>query len=111
MDFFEQPRAADMARMVMFLVANGGRATLREWEFHLGYSSRVAAETHEQMEGLGLLAVRRTRPSPRSPIEEIALTKEGEELGRALMAANAPYQRALAKARAQAKKKAPQGDA
>ena len=104
-DFFGQPRAADLARALVWLVDKGGSCSLREWEFHLGYSSRVAAEIHEQMQKLGLLVVTRVRPDARAPVRDISVTKEGEETGRALAMANAPFNRALAKARGHERKR------
>lgn len=96
-DFFRQPRAADMARMLLFLLSKGGSCNLREWEFHLGYSYRIAIEFHEDMRQLGLVTVERAYPGPRTPVSKIALTKDGEEIARSLTGVNGPFNRALSK--------------
>ena len=90
-DFFEQPRAAEMARMLVFLTEKG-RANQREWDFHSGYSPRHAADLRDQMERFGLIHVER------SPTILVTVTKEGEELGRLFNGANPIFKRAKASA-------------
>lgn len=86
-DFFAQPKAAEMARMLVFLAAKG-RANQREWDFESGYSPRHAADLRDQMEKLGLIVVVRT------PAIEITPTKDGEELGRIFSGVNPIFRRA-----------------
>ena len=86
-DFFAQPKAAEMARMLVVLAARG-RANQREWDFESGYSPRHAADLRDQMERLGLIVVART------PAIEITPTKDGEDLGRLLAGVGPIFKRA-----------------
>lgn len=91
-DFFEQPRAAELARMLVLLVEKRSM-NQREWDFHSGYSPRHAADLRDQMDQLGLIHVARSN----NLIGEITPTAEGQELGRIFQGANPVFRRASRK--------------
>jgi hypothetical protein len=96
-DFFTQPKAAEMAHMLVFLVENG-RANQRDWDYHSGYSPRHAQDLRDLMEQLRFILV------TRKPAIEITLTKEGEELARSLVGVNLVYKRILGRFQASDKR-------